>query len=59
MFAWLPKDVNDGEAIEIEYFSRRIKATVVSDPLHDPQHRRLHDDGPSEKPLQQRLKALL
>ncbi|KAG9197060.1 hypothetical protein G6514_002484 [Epicoccum nigrum] len=59
VFAWLPKDVNDGESIEIEYFSRKIKATVVSDPLHDPQHRRLHDDGPSEKPLQQRLKALL
>ena len=59
VFAWLPKDVNDGESIEIEYFSRKIKATVVSDPLHDPQHRRLYDDGPSEKPLQQRLKALL
>lgn len=59
VFAWLPKDVNDGESIEIEYFSRKIKATVVSDPLHDPQHRRLHDDSPSEKPLQQRLKALL
>lgn len=59
VFTWLPKDVNDGEAIEIEYFSRKIKATVVSDPLHDPQNRRLHDDGPSEKPLQQRLKALL
>jgi glycine cleavage system aminomethyltransferase T/glycine/D-amino acid oxidase-like deaminating enzyme len=59
VFAWLPKDVNDGETIEIEYFSRKIKATVVSDPLHDPQHRRLHDDGPSEKPVQQRLKALL
>ncbi|KAF2995661.1 hypothetical protein E8E13_001586 [Curvularia kusanoi] len=59
VFAWLPKDVNEGEAIEIEYFSRKIKATVVSDPQHDPQHRRLHDDGPSAKPLQQRLKALL
>lgn len=59
VFAWLPKDVNDGESIEIEYFSRKIKATVVSDPLHDPQHRRLYDDGPSEKPLQHRLKALL
>jgi glycine cleavage system aminomethyltransferase T len=59
-YAWLPKDVNEGDSVEIEYFSRKIKATVVSDPLHDPQNRRLIDDGPSEKPeLQKRLKAFL
>ena len=59
-YAWLPTDVNEGDPVEIEYFSRRIEATVVSDPLHDPQNRRLLDDGPSQKPeLQKRLKALL
>ncbi|UPX14789.1 uncharacterized protein EKO05_0005261 [Ascochyta rabiei] len=59
-YAWLPNDVNKGDSVEIEYFSRKIAATVVSDPLYDPQNRRLHDDGPSEKPeLQKRLKALL
>jgi glycine cleavage system aminomethyltransferase T/glycine/D-amino acid oxidase-like deaminating enzyme len=59
-YAWLPKEVNEGDSVEIEYFSSKIKATVVSDPLYDPQHRRLHDDGPSQKPeLQKRLKALL
>ncbi|KAF9700367.1 hypothetical protein EKO04_001793 [Ascochyta lentis] len=59
-YAWLPKDVEEGDSVEIEYFSRRIAATVVADPLYDPQNRRLHDEGPSEKPeLQKRLKALL
>ncbi|KAJ4323694.1 hypothetical protein N0V94_001753 [Neodidymelliopsis sp. IMI 364377] len=59
-YAWLPKDVNEGDAVEIEYFSHKIKATVVSDPLYDPQGRRMYEDGPSEKPeLQKRLKALL
>lgn len=59
-YAWLPKDVNEGDLVEIEYFSRRITATVVSDPLYDPQNRRLHDDGPSEKPgIQKRCKARL
>ena len=59
-YAWLPKDVNEGDSVTIEYFSRKITATVVSDPLYDPQGRRLHDDSPSVEPgLQNRLKALL
>ncbi|KAL6702843.1 hypothetical protein ACN47E_000870 [Coniothyrium glycines] len=59
-YAWLPGHVSDGQAIEIEYFGKRIKATVTRDPLHDPQERRLRDEGAVEQPeLQKRLKSLL
>jgi glycine cleavage system aminomethyltransferase T/glycine/D-amino acid oxidase-like deaminating enzyme len=59
-YAWLPGNVKEGEAVEIEYFGNKIKATVTADPLYDPQDRRLRSDGPSSEPeLQKRLKALL
>lgn len=32
-YAWLPSDIMEGEVVEIEYFSRRIRATVTADPL--------------------------
>jgi glycine cleavage system aminomethyltransferase T len=40
-FAYLPGKVSQGNAVEIEYFGKRIKATVASDPLYDPQGSRL------------------
>ncbi|KAH4035301.1 hypothetical protein HBI25_121730 [Parastagonospora nodorum] len=59
-YAWLPGNVREGEAVEIEYFGKKIKATVTPDPLYDPQDRRLRSDGPSREPeLQKRLKSLL
>ncbi|KAF2826015.1 Aminomethyltransferase folate-binding domain-containing protein [Ophiobolus disseminans] len=59
-YAWLPGNVREGEAVEIEYFGKKIKATVTSDPLHDPQDRRLRSEGASSEPeLQKRLKSLL
>ncbi|WP_077488935.1 GcvT family protein [Sinomonas mesophila] len=36
-YAWLPGDVELGGAVEIEYFGRRIAATVVAEPLVDPE----------------------
>ncbi|KAF3355684.1 hypothetical protein VdG1_03976 [Verticillium dahliae VDG1] len=33
-FGYLPIEVNVGDGVEIEYFGRRIKATVVAEPLH-------------------------
>ncbi|KAK0935917.1 hypothetical protein LTR29_012540 [Friedmanniomyces endolithicus] len=32
-YAYLPGEVLDGEAVEIEYFGRRIRATVTDEPL--------------------------
>jgi glycine cleavage system aminomethyltransferase T/glycine/D-amino acid oxidase-like deaminating enzyme len=59
-YAWLPGSVREGEAVEIEYFGQRIKATVASDPLYDPQDRRLRSEGISSEPeLKKRLKSLL
>ena len=40
-YAWLPAAVNEGDAVEIEYFGQRIKATVTAEPLYDPQMSRL------------------
>ncbi|KAI3320258.1 Dimethylglycine oxidase [Xylariaceae sp. AK1471] len=40
-YAYLPSTVNVGDPVEIEYFGRRIKATVTAEPLYDPQMSRL------------------
>jgi glycine cleavage system aminomethyltransferase T/glycine/D-amino acid oxidase-like deaminating enzyme len=59
-YAWLPGTVREGEAVEVEYFGTKIKATVTADPLYDPQDRRVRGDGDSREPeLQKRLKSLL
>ncbi|KAF1921435.1 hypothetical protein BDU57DRAFT_510244 [Ampelomyces quisqualis] len=59
-YAWLPGNAREGESVEIEYFGKKIKATVTADPLYDPQDSRLHSEGLSSEPeLQRRLKALL
>ncbi|KAF1847171.1 dimethylglycine dehydrogenase mitochondrial precursor [Cucurbitaria berberidis CBS 394.84] len=59
-YAWLPSKVREGESVEIEYFSTKVKATVTKDPLYDAQDDRLRGDGPSSEPeLQKRLKSML
>ncbi|OQV08134.1 Aminomethyltransferase folate-binding domain-containing protein [Cladophialophora immunda] len=41
-YAWLPSSVGgEGTAVEIEYFGKRIQATVTPEPLYDPQMTRL------------------
>jgi glycine cleavage system aminomethyltransferase T/glycine/D-amino acid oxidase-like deaminating enzyme len=40
-YAWLPAAVSEGDAVEIEYFGRRIPATVSPEPLFDPGMERL------------------
>ncbi|MGK3647791.1 GcvT family protein [Pseudarthrobacter enclensis] len=35
-YAWLPASVGIGDAVEIEYFGRRVAATVSAEPLVDP-----------------------
>lgn len=43
-YAWLPAEVVENDAVEIEYFSNRIKATVTPEPLFDPKMDRLRGD---------------
>lgn len=45
-YAWLPSTLGEGDSVEIEFFGRRIKATVTAEPLYDPDMKRLHDVGP-------------
>ncbi|HST72652.1 MAG TPA: FAD-dependent oxidoreductase [Kocuria rosea] len=40
-YAWLPASVTEGDAVEIEYFGKRIAATVTPEPLFDPGMERL------------------
>ena len=52
--------MSEGETVEIEYFGRRIRATVTAEPVYDPGMSRLYDNGavvPDEfqKPLRHRL----
>src|SRR5438067_1953389 len=35
-YAYLPSSVAEGDPVEIEYFGRRIPATVTPEPLYDP-----------------------
>ncbi|RYP77626.1 hypothetical protein DL771_000994 [Monosporascus sp. 5C6A] len=34
-YAYLPKTVTEGDSVEIEYFGRRIKATVTREPVYE------------------------
>jgi glycine cleavage system aminomethyltransferase T/glycine/D-amino acid oxidase-like deaminating enzyme len=40
-YAYLPNEVSIGDSVEIEYFGRRIPATITQDPLYDPTMTRL------------------
>jgi glycine cleavage system aminomethyltransferase T/glycine/D-amino acid oxidase-like deaminating enzyme len=40
-YAWLPGSVIPGTSVEIEYFGRRIAATVAAEPLVDPEMARI------------------
>ncbi|UOX89080.1 hypothetical protein MUY14_00015 [Amycolatopsis sp. FBCC-B4732] len=35
-YAWLPASADVGSSVEIEYFGRRVAATVAAEPLVDP-----------------------
>ena len=40
-YAWLPATAGVGAQVEIQYFDRRIAATVVAEPLVDPEMKRI------------------
>jgi glycine cleavage system aminomethyltransferase T len=40
-YAYLPISIGEGDGVEIEYFGRRIRATVSPEPLYDPNMSRL------------------
>lgn len=40
-YAWLPAFLEEGDGVEIEYFGRRVPATVTPEPLVDPNMERL------------------
>ncbi|KAL5340437.1 hypothetical protein BJX70DRAFT_108160 [Aspergillus crustosus] len=44
-YAWLPAGVCDGASVEVEYFGRRVKGTVVAEPVYDPEGRKLKQAG--------------
>ena len=40
-YAYLPSSLGEGATVELEYFGRRITATVTPEPLYDPEMTRL------------------
>ena len=40
-YAWLPASATEGTRIEIQYFDRRVAATVAAEPLIDPEMKRI------------------
>lgn len=57
-YARLPAAVGKEGSVEIEYFGRRIQATVTEEPLFNPQLSRVHDDD-SSTTVDRRFKHLL
>ncbi|KAF2483251.1 Dimethylglycine oxidase [Neohortaea acidophila] len=53
-YAWLPASVSVDESVEIEYFSRRIRATVAREPLVDPTNSRMLETTTWTQPLGRR-----
>ena len=43
-YAYLPSTFAEGDAVEIEYFAKRIQATVTAEPLFDPKMNRIKGD---------------
>lgn len=58
-YAWLPGGVTMGEGVEIEYFGRRIRATVSADPLWDPRMSCLLESPSPTSELQTSVKSRL
>ncbi|KAF7125922.1 hypothetical protein CNMCM5793_002281 [Aspergillus hiratsukae] len=58
-YAWLPAWIQEGQRVEVEYFGRRIVATVTKEPVYDPNDWALLGDQkvgePGLKPLKHRL----
>ncbi|WP_271395474.1 GcvT family protein [Neomicrococcus lactis] len=40
-YAWLPAGIEYGETVYVEYFGKKIAATVTEDPIYDPEMKRL------------------
>ncbi|MCC9184768.1 hypothetical protein LOC73_29715 [Mycolicibacterium mageritense] len=40
-YAWLPATAVPGTKVEIQYFDRRVPATVVAEPLVDPEMKKI------------------
>ncbi|MBE3000639.1 FAD-dependent oxidoreductase [Nocardiopsis sp. HNM0947] len=40
-YAWLPSSAVPGTPVEIQYFDRRVRATVAAEPLVDPEMKRI------------------
>ncbi|KAL2801671.1 hypothetical protein BJX63DRAFT_442003 [Aspergillus granulosus] len=49
VYAWLPAGVGEGVIVEIEYFGKRIRASVIAEPVFDPEGRRLIGEGSEEE----------
>jgi glycine cleavage system aminomethyltransferase T/glycine/D-amino acid oxidase-like deaminating enzyme len=58
-YAWLPSGVNDGEGVEIVYFGKKIKATVASESIYDPEMIRLTQDSAISSSGSQSFKSRL
>ncbi|KAL4945531.1 hypothetical protein BDV06DRAFT_230638 [Aspergillus oleicola] len=59
VYAWLLGSVAEGAGVEIEYFGKRMRGTVVSAPVVDPENRRLAGEYDLVNEDQGRIRAVL
>jgi glycine cleavage system aminomethyltransferase T len=58
-YAWLPASIQEGQRVEVEYFGRRISATVTKEPVYDPNDRALLAGNTVVEPALKPLRHLL
>jgi glycine cleavage system aminomethyltransferase T len=59
VYAWLPVSIQEGERVEVEYFGKRIRATVAKEPVYDPNDGALLGGETVSEPVLKRLRHLL
>ncbi|KAL4757254.1 GcvT family protein [Aspergillus foveolatus] len=59
VYAWMPAGLNEGVGVEIGYFGKKIKATVVGEPVVDPEGKRLAGPAEEENKMKSPLRSLL
>ncbi|KAH6670297.1 FAD dependent oxidoreductase [Plectosphaerella plurivora] len=54
-YGYLPTSIREGDSVEVEYFGRRIKATVTAEPLYPPRKATKTREPPIEEYYRARL----
>lgn len=52
-YSYLPAHLDLGDTVQIEYFGKRVDATITADPIYDPEMKKLRDIKDEQPSVQQ------